>query len=100
MCHMLFWVTLLVKLLEFWRLIATGHVERIDPVVVRLGVEVSLSRTSTQLYFDCIYNQVLNLLGDHQAWRPTILEFAALLRVHPLVGSFTLEGRPFFLLAF
>jgi len=56
MCHMLFWGALPVKLLEFWRLIATGHVERINPLGVRLSVEVSVTRTSTQLYLDCICN--------------------------------------------
>jgi len=79
MCHMLFWVALPVKLLEFWRLIAPGHVERVTPLGVRLGFDVSLARASAQLHLDCICNQVLNLLDGHQAWRPPILEFTALL---------------------
>ena len=75
---MLFQVALPVKLLEFWRLTVGRHEEHKDSLAVRLGVEVSLVRTSTQ-YLDRICNQVLDLLDDHQARRPTILEFTALL---------------------
>jgi len=74
---MLFWVALPVKFLAFWRVVAVGHVERINSLGVRLGVEVSLTRTSAELYLDSIYNQILDLLDGHLAWRPTILEFIA-----------------------
>ena len=62
---MLFWVTHPITLLESWSLIAMGHVEVINPLSVRLDVEASLVYISTQLYLDCIYNQVLDLLDDH-----------------------------------
>ena len=65
MCHMLFWVALPIKLLEFWRLAAIGHVECINPVGVRLGVEVSLACTFIRLYLDCICDQVMDLLDRH-----------------------------------
>ena len=64
---MLFWVAFPLKLLEFWRLIAAGHVEHINPVGVRLSVEVSLVRTFAQLYLDCICNQVLDLFDGNRA---------------------------------
>ena len=97
---MLFRVALPIKLLEFWRLMGTGHVEYINPLGVRLGVEVSLARTSTLLYLNCICNQVLDLVDDHQVWRPTILKFTTHFSVDLLVGSFTLDERPLFLLIF
>jgi len=62
---MLFWVALPIKLLEFWRLIATGRAECISPLGVRLAVEVSLACTSTQLYLYCVFNQVLDFLDGH-----------------------------------
>jgi len=71
---MLFRVALAIKILKFWRLVATVHVERINALVVRLAVQVSLVCTSTKLYFDYIRNQVLDLPDSHYAWRPAILE--------------------------
>ena len=38
MCNMLFWVTLSIKLLDLWWLVAMGHVECINPLGIRLGV--------------------------------------------------------------
>jgi len=77
---MLFWVAPFpIKLLEFWRLVAKGHVECNNPLGVRLGVEVILVRTSTWLYLDYIYSQVLDLHDGHYAWGPIILKFTAFL---------------------
>ena len=78
-CHMLFWVALPIKIAGILEVDSRGHVECIDPLGVRLGVQVSLTRISTQLYLDCVCNQVLDLLDGHKVWRPTILEFTALL---------------------
>ena len=64
-CATCYSVVLLVKLLEFWRLITTGHVECINPLNVRPSVEVSLMHTSPKLCRDCIYNQVLDLFDGH-----------------------------------
>jgi len=62
---MVFSVALPIKLLEFSRLVATRHADCIDPLGVRLGVEVSFARIFPKLYLDCIYNQVLNLFDGH-----------------------------------
>ena len=62
---MLFQVALPVKLLEFYGFVATGHVESINPLGVRLGIEVTLVRTCPKLYLNYICNQVLNLLDRH-----------------------------------
>jgi len=74
----LFRVVLPIKLLEFLRLVATRHVERINSLGVTLVVKVNLARTSAQLNLNYSYNEVLDLLDGHQAWRPTILEFTAI----------------------
>jgi len=66
MCHMLFRVTVSIKLLEFWR-VAIRHAEHINPLSIRLGIEVSLVSTFTKLYLDCIRNKVLDLLDGHYA---------------------------------
>ena len=71
------WVPRPVKFLKFWRLIDVGHVKRINPFGIRLGVEVRLTRSSAYLCLNCICNQVLNFLDGYQAWRPTILEFTS-----------------------
>jgi len=65
MCHMLFRVVLPIKLLEFWRLVAMGHAEHINPLVARLGIKMSLTHTSPKLCLDCICNQVLDLSDGH-----------------------------------
>jgi len=64
MCKMLFWVALPIKLLELCRLVAIGHAERINPLGVRLGEEVSFARTSPKLCLNCICYQVLYLFND------------------------------------
>ena len=42
-----------------------GHVECINPLGVRLSVEVSFAHTSPMLYLDGICNQILNLFDGH-----------------------------------
>jgi len=64
---MLFRVAPSIKLLEFWRLVATGHVECINPLSVRLGVELSFAGMSSKLCLDCISNQVLDLSNGHHS---------------------------------
>ena len=90
MCNMLFWIALSIELQEFWRWIATGHAQCINPLGVRLGVKVSFAHFSSKLYLNCICSQVLDLLAGHQAWRPVVLELTAFLWVHLLVRSFAL----------
>ena len=50
MGYTMFRVSLPIKLLELWRLVATGHAECINPLGVRLGVEVSSTRSSSKLF--------------------------------------------------
>jgi len=75
MCYMLFWVALSSKLLEFCRLVVTGRVKPINPLGVRLGVEVSLTRTSPKLCLDYIRNQVLYFLTVLKFGDPSFLSF-------------------------
>ena len=71
---MLFWVALSMKLLEFKRLVAAEHVECVNYHSVRLGVEVSFAHISLKLCFDCICNQILDLLNGYRAMKPIVLE--------------------------
>ena len=68
------------------------HVECINPLGVRLGVEVSSAHISPKLGLDCMGNQVSDLLHDLRARRPVILELTAFLWVQLFVERFTLDG--------
>ena len=71
---MLIWITLFIKLLEFWRLIVMGHVECMNGFRVQVGFIGNPSK----LHFDCVYNQVLNLLNTHQSLRVVAPKLTAL----------------------
>ena len=70
-----------------------GHAEWINPLGVKLGVEVSFAHISSKLSLDRICNQVSNLFDGHQARRPIVLELTSLLWVHLFIRRFTLDER-------
>ena len=58
-------------------LVAMGHAECINPLGVRLGVEVSFAYITSKLCIDCICNQILDFLNTHQANRLVAFELIA-----------------------
>ena len=68
MCDMLLWITFPIKLMELRRLATEGHVESINLLSIRLGVQVSSARTFTQLRLNYICYQVLDLFNEGEPW--------------------------------
>jgi len=56
-----------------------GHAEFVNPLGVRIDVDVSFAHISPKLCFNCNCNQVLDLLDGHRARRSVVLELIALL---------------------
>ena len=57
-----------------------GHVKCVYPFGVRLGVQLDFAGTPSQLHFDYVRDQVVNLLDSHQVWRVVALSLLPFLK--------------------